>query len=113
MSGEWRVAHDPNDSWYEYRVYEGDTLILNIPHCGEIARGIAEQIIREHNAAEAQAATIERLREALRMERDLLVDMIDEGWAPADLPPRWWDERVKHMNAALTATAGGDSEGQG
>lgn len=53
------------------------------------------------DALDAAEARAERLATALQMVRDLDADILEEGHDTGDLPRRWWQERIKHMDAAL------------
>ncbi len=71
---EWTVTHDPHDGWYQFRIYEGDTLVANIPQRQETGRIIAEQIARDHNALAASQARIERLTALVRRAESIIAD---------------------------------------
>lgn len=62
---QWRVKHDPNDSWYQYRIYAEDVLIVNVLAVGSAGKKIAETITADHNTRAALVAENERLRTAL------------------------------------------------
>lgn len=92
MSDEqWRVHYDPHDSWYQYRIYDGDTLIVNVRAVGSAGAKVAERIVADHNGAagEREAA----LREALHGELAALLG--DIRILTADMEP---GKRARYIN---------------
>lgn len=51
--------------------------------------------------AQAAEAENQRLREALKMEYDLVLDIYKENHNTGDIPRTWWRERARHMATAL------------
>lgn len=78
--GEWTVKHDPNDGWYQYRIYDGDTLIVNVVAVGSYGKALADQIVSDHNARAALEAQVERLQEELDSHREYSSEMLQSAW---------------------------------
>ncbi len=103
---DWHVESDQHDLWFQHRVYDGETLILNVIAPGTYGRCLAERVVEDHNKVESLTldrnvwkgsaehnieqvkrlmAENRRLREALKeiMEVDLSGD--DPHYSSADI----------------------------
>lgn len=75
------------------------------------AHRIFEEAREQRERADRLEARCAALTAALTSERDLVADILEEGFVPSDLPLQWWAARLKTLDAAL-ADERGTTEGQ-
>ena len=104
----WVVEDDPSDVWYQFRIYDGDEIVVNIPRRGDAGRHIADQIVREHNELAAAQARIKELTAAL-------TDLVTHEWQREETmsgamalfcpachnPKEWTTEWTRLQHAAI------------